>query len=290
MLYLIIGFFCSAAISIVLKIGERKPYNRYAMLMFNYLTCVIVEIIFLPSKEIPFASEGFKFATMLGAINGCMYLASMVMNQINVNKNGAILQSTFARLGVMIPTVFSIIFFGERPSFIQYIGITLVIGVILLMFYGNQAKESEELRKESATTKKPVIILLLMCLLFGGISDFMSKVFQQYGFRELDGWFIICTFSFALLLCFLIVIVTKSKFGVREAIFGVCLGVPNLLSTKFLLKALNSVEAYMAYPIYSVGAILVVMLASMFFFGEKLDKWSKISVILIICAIVCLNL
>ena len=56
------------------------------------------------------------------------------------------------------------------------------------------------------------------------------------------------------------------------------------------MKALSSVSAYIAYPTYSVGAILVVIASSILVFKEKITKWSKISVVMIIIAIVLLNI
>lgn len=283
MVYLVLGLFCSAAISVVLKIGDRKEYDRYGMLMFNYLTCVVTGFLFLPSRQLPENSSGWKFAIVLGVINGCLYLGSMAMNQVNVRRNGAILQSTFARLGVMIPTICSIVLFGERPSFVQALGILLVIAAIILMYIGNQGDSVDPGRK-------PAIALLMCCLLFGGASDFMSKIFEQYGVHDLDDWFVELTFLAALLLCVGIVAVRRIRVGIAEMILGIALGVPNLLSTRFLLKALSTVPAYMAYPMYSVGAIFVVLLISSIFFGEKLSKWSRCSLLLIVSAIVMLNL
>ena len=81
----------------------------------------------------------------------------------------------------------------------------------------------------------------------------------------------------------------EGKIGKAEIITGMSLGIPNYLSSLFLLKSLSSVSAYIAYPTYSVGAILVVIAASTLFFHEKLSAYSRISVLMIIAAIVMLN-
>ena len=73
-------------------------------------------------------------------------------------------------------------------------------------------------------------------------------------------------------------------------ILGLCLGIPNYLSSLLLLKSLSSVNAYIAYPTYSVGAILAVMAASMVIFRERLSRWSYLAIALIIPAILLLNI
>ena len=281
MLFLIFGLLCSAAVSIVLKIGERKEYNRYSMLTVNYITCLIAFLATQIGKSLPAANNNFKFCVLMGTINGLLYLLCMVMNQLNVKRNGAILQSTFARLGVMVPTIISIAFFGERPSWIEIIGILLVLIAVSVM---NIPSEKTEIKA------KPAIGLLLLSLLFGGISDSMSKVFEQYGTRALDDWFMGVTFFSAFIICLATSILRKETIGKRELLLGFALGVPNYISSLLLLKALATVSAYIAYPTYSVGAILVVITISVLFFRERISGWSRIGIVLIITAIIMLNI
>ncbi len=283
MLYLIFALFCSAAISVVLKVGDKRSYDRYGMLTVNYLTCLVSFLITQIGRPAPVFGSSLELCISLGAINGFLYLGCMAMNQINVKRNGAILQSTFARLGVMVPTLLSILFFGERPSAIEICAILLVLVAFSIMNIPDQRMEGE-------SKSKPVISLLLLGLFFGGTSDSMSKVFQVYGERSLDDWFVGITFFFALLIALVIMLIKKERIGKTELIIGICLGVPNYISTLLLLKALSSVSAYIAYPTYSVGAILVVIASSILVFKEKITKWSKISVVMIIIAIVLLNI
>ena len=208
----------------------------------------------------------------------------MLMNQINVKRNGAILQSTFARLGVMVPTAVSIVFFGERPSLSEAFGIVMVLVAFCIM----NIRENDD--NEKRKHEKPVFSLLILGMLFGGIADSALKIFEQFGSHVLEDWFMGLTFLSASIICLLITVAKKGKIGKREIITGLCLGIPNYLSSLLLLKSLSSVSAYIAYPTYSVGAILVVTIASTIFFREKLSKWSKVSFALIIPAVILLNL
>ena len=279
MIYLIAGLISSAIVSLVLKICSRWEYDRYGMFAINYLSCLIPFIFSQIGKELPSVDDDFAFCFIFAILNGLLYLAGLLMNQINVKRNGAILQSTFARLGVMVPTVISIVFFGERPSILETIGIMMVLVSFCIMNIG-----------KNNNNEKPVFSLLILGMLFGGIADSALKVFEQFGDPALENWFMGLTFLSASLICLAITITKKGKIGKREIITGVCLGVPNYLSSLLLLKSLSSVSAYIAYPTYSVGAILVVTIVSTIFFREKLSKWSKVSFALIISAILLLNI
>ena len=76
----------------------------------------------------------------------------------------------------------------------------------------------------------------------------------------------------------------------REMGFGVLLGIPNFLSSLFLLKALSTVPGVIAFPSYSVATILVVALAGLLFFRERLTKKQMVGGLLICIALVLLNL
>ena len=282
MIYLILALLCSAAVSIVLKYCDRMEYSRYGMLTVNYMTCLAAFLITLPGQGLPEYGSDMLFCLSLAAVNGLLYLGCMVMNQVNVRRNGAILQSTFARLGVMVPTIISIAFFGERPSPGQITAIAMVLLAVCIM----------NIRKESGnrTVKKPAVGLLIMGLLLGGVSDSMSKIFEEFGKRSLDSWFMGGTFLTALIISSLITASGKGRIGKREAVMGAALGIPNYISSLFLLKALASVSAYIAYPTYSVGAIIVVIAASALIFRERISRWSKAGVAMIIVAILLLNI
>ena len=155
MLFLIAGLLCSAMVSIVLKASSRWEYDRYLMLAINYMACLIPFIISRIGQPSPAINKDFGLCIIFAAINGFLYLAGMVMNQVNVRRNGAILQSTFSRLGVMVPTCLSIIFFGERPSAKEAIGIIIVLVAFCIM---NIPQEKTEIGTYDDLLGKEVIL------------------------------------------------------------------------------------------------------------------------------------
>ena len=72
--------------------------------------------------------------------------------------------------------------------------------------------------------------------------------------------------------------------------FGLLVGIPNYFSAKFLLGALETLPAVIVYPVYSVGSILVVTLAGVLLFRERLEKHQWVALGVILAALVLLNI
>lgn len=170
MIYLILAIICSSCISLVLKVGAKYSDNRYAMLSCNYITCVLMAVIFMPKDvEFSFVNDE-KFILVLGLINGILFLICMTYNQINVVKNGAILTSTFVRLGVLVPTLLSIILYKEIPTTLQVVGILFVIVAFVVMGMG---QKTDKLSMTKGAFKDLILLMFL-----GGITDSMSSHYR----------------------------------------------------------------------------------------------------------------
>ncbi len=280
MFFLIAAFICSAMVSLVLKVSERWEHDKYGMFAVNYSACLIPFLISRIGSDLPVLNADFSIALIFAAVNGFLYLAGMVMNQLNVKRNGAALQAVFARLGVMVPTCLSIVFFGERPTPMQGLSIIMVLAAFCVM---NIPAEKAEGRI------RPAFGLLFLSLITNGLTDSFLKIFEVFGNRNLDDWFMGATFLSAAAICIVITIKKHGRIGRNEIAIGLCLGIPNYLSSLLLLKSLPYVSAYIAYPTYSVGAILIVMVAGILIFREKLSKWSMLSIVMIIPAVILLN-
>ena len=131
---------------------------------------------------------------------------------------------------------------------------------------------------------------LVVLLLSGGMADAMSKLYEEWGTPEMKDHFLLYTFLVALLLCIVLCLVRREKLCWQDAVFGLALGVPNYLSTRFLLLSLAELPAVVVFPTFSVGTIVLVTLAGMLFFREKLPRRKAIALGVILAALVMLNL
>ena len=76
----------------------------------------------------------------------------------------------------------------------------------------------------------------------------------------------------------------------RELAAGVAVGVPNYFSSVLLLRALEKLPAFLVYPVFSAGTIVLVLLLSALLFREKPGKKQLLGLLFILAALVLLNL
>ena len=277
MIYLILAIISSALVSLVMRLSTDKVKGNIAMLVVNYIVCMCLAVFFTGFGELLPESQGLGRTLGLGSVNGVLYLASFVLFQLNVKRNGVVLSSTFMKLGLLVPMVLSVFLFGEMPEVVQIIGFVLAIIAILMI---NLEKDS------GGNGFKFGLVLLLLC---GGMADAMSKVFEEIGETAHSQQFLLYTFVVAFILCVCFMAYKKQKIGKSEMVFGALIGIPNFFSAKFLLKSLENMDAVIAYPTFSVATILVITLVGVMAFKEKLGKrqWAALGIIL--AALILLN-
>lgn len=274
---LILAICSSAAISLIMRLSSDKVKNNVSMLAVNYLTCLFLAALFTGNSFFP-GDKLLPEALGMGIIHGVLYLASFVTFQLSVRRSGVVLSAIFMKLGLLVPMVVSIFLFHEIPGPAQVLGFALAVGAIILINFEKNAAASAS------------ALGLLMLLILGGTADAMSKIFEELGPGHLSGQFLLYTFLTAFVLCLGLVMLKKQRFTRWELLYGFAIGIPNFFSARFLLGALESLEAVIVYPTYSVATILLITLAGTFFFRERLNRrqWAALGIILL--ALVLLNL
>ena len=154
MIYLILAIISSALVSLVMLLSTDKVKGNIAMLVVNYIVCMCLAAFFAGFGELLPESQGLERTLGLGSVNGVLYLASFVLFQLNVKRNGVVLSSTFMKLGLLVPMVLSVFLFGEMPEVVQIIGFVLAIIAILMI---NLEKDS------GGNGFKFGLVLLLLC-------------------------------------------------------------------------------------------------------------------------------
>lgn len=271
MIFLLLAIISSALVSVIMRLSTAKVPNNVGMLAVNYLTCIVAAVLYVDGFKLFPQTEGLAKTIALGGINGFLYLASFVIFQYSVKKSGVVLSSVFMKLGMLVPIVASVAFFGEVPSLLHVIGFALATSAIVMI------------NKNDGTGEKANILTLVFLLLLSGGAEGMSKVFEEVGPPSLSSQFLFYTFVFAFVLCVSFMLLKKQRICKNELIYGIAIGIPNFFSAKFVLRALADVPAIIVFPSFAVATILAVSLAGVFAFKEKLSKlqWAAVAIIVI---------
>lgn len=305
MLYLLLAIFCSSSIALIFKYSEGNAMNRMAVTSANYFIAFIVSLIMaLSNKSLSFNaieltgnfSNEFKtvilqnngqfsfyssliWAGVLGFITGVFFYLSFVYYQKSVKENGAGISGAFAKIGILIPMILSIILWRELPTSLQWIGIFLALLSIFIVNFSFDM-----------TTRNYINKTLILLFLFGGIGEFQNKLFQTYSQVITKDVFLFFVFFTAFLISLYSTFKGNKKISLKDLMIGILVGIPNLFSSYFLILALTALKTSIVFPIYSAGSILLINIGSFIIFKEKLTKKQLYSVALTILALILINI
>lgn len=288
MIYLVLAILSSSSIAWLFKITEGGSYNRYRVTTANYGVAFFVSLV-LYALSLLKGNKAFSLSSLhldsllgIGIPAGLCFFLSFVFYQKSVKENGASLSGMFGKLGILLPMMVSVILWHEIPSLVQTFGILLAVGAMVYVNYSpNQTTFSK--------SQKSLIYLFLA----GGMAEFSSKLFQKMGEPTEKNLFLFIVFfvafSLSLYKSLHSEILPESSLK-KDLIAGGVVGIPNLLSSVFLISALGQVPATIAFPIYSSGAIAVISLGSWVFFKEEIGRRSRWGLVMTMIAMILVNL
>ena len=283
MFNLLIAIIFSALIPVLMKYAHNKNLAEEVILTFNYLIAVTVSIVFTYFKFDNYIDlfSDFKSIVLLlviGTITGLMYYSGFYFYQKSVKENGVSLSIAVGKMGIVIPMILSLILWKEIPETLQWIGILMsIIAIAIINIKPNDFKGAK------------IKTSLLLFFIIGGLCDFLNKLFEVSIGAQYTDLFLVLVFGTAFIASLYNTV--KNKNISKESIaYGIAVGVPNMLTSFFLINALAVMNATVVFPIYSGGAIMLSMLWSIYAFNEKLKGKDIVGIILIFIALVFINL
>jgi drug/metabolite transporter (DMT)-like permease len=303
MLYLILAIGCSASIALIFRISETRDMNRYAVTTTNYVTACITAIVTVVATGHSFPSPtavidalprlagavvgradqltdtaSQAWAVCVGLVAGVFFFLAFIYYQVSVRNHGVSLPGAFAKLGILVPMSLSLILWQEIPRTIQWVGIALAVGSIVLV------------NRPADRLKRGLKLSLLLLFAFGGLAEFSNKVFQRHGMLEDKAIFLLVTFFVAFVLSFIVTVRKGLPVKRRDILTGIAVGLPNLFSSYFLIEALDRIPAAAVFPAYGAGTIVVITIVGAALMGERLAWRDRLVVVLAIVSIVLINL
>ena len=303
MIYLIFAILCSSAIALLFKYSERIGAKIYTVTCSNYLIAFLTSIIMIIYKQnydvtkgnLSFISEFSRaissadyimspyssiiFGLIFGPVAGIFFFSSFIYYQKSVKVNGVSLSGTFSKLGVLVPMILSIVLWNEIPTLIQAAGIAVTVVAIIIV---NRSSDKES---ELSVNRS------LMALFFlGGMVEFSNKIYQKYAMIEYKEVFLFMVFVSAFIISLGFLIREKTRIELRDVAVGFAVGIPNLFTSYFLIMALDTIKASVAFPVFSAGTILIITAAGSVIFREQIAPKNRIAIVLVITAIILMNM
>ncbi len=279
MIYLILAIISSTIISIFMRCSEHYISAKIPMLSVNYLACMVLAVLRSNGAVLTLPQTQTALTLGLGLINGAIYLLALVLIQYTMRINGVVLSSVFSKMGgLIVPLAVSIGLFREAPTWVQLCGTALsALAIFLLTGYSTE-------NKIIGTGS------LMLLFLMQGTASAMSKVFEHLIGAAQFNHFLFYTFGFAMLLSIGLCIRKKERPGKWEILFGLLIGIPNFFSASLLLLALEALPAVIVYPTTGVGGIMILSLAGVVLFHERLEKKQWLGILTVVVSVFLLNL
>lgn len=301
---LIAATLCSASLALLFRRGAGRGMDRLAVTMANYATASIAAALLwaIGSRGAPDA--GLTPAAVLIAVpGGVLYFLGFLLYQRAVARHGTGVAGMYGKLGVLVPMAASMIVWREFPSAGGAAGMMLAVAAIVVSQSGAPVSRSpgrqpataagaapgSGVRAGSLAGGGPVHPLLIAQLLVMGLAEFTNKLFERYGTLAARPAFLFLLFTIALVSAAGALAASRARPRWGEVGLGVAVGIPNLLSSWFLIAALETVPAAVAFPLFSAGATALITIGARLLFGERPTPRQRLAITLTVVALVLLN-
>ena len=285
MLYLLGAIFCSAIIPTIFRFAQIKKCKQAPVLSFNYVMCLlIVAASYFTSKNyLPVNISGeygrsLILSVAIGIVCGALYYFGFFFYQKSVSVSGAAMSSAFGKMGVIIPVALSAVFWKEYPTWFAAIGIALALCAVALSYFDFKSFSFTKLH-----------LVLIVFFFIGGLADFTNKIFQKYCLAQHEMFFLFFVFLSALIFS-LKETISDKKPDKKEILIGLSLGIPNMLTAFFIIRALYLLPAFIVFPMFSGGTILLALILSLILYKDMPSKKQIISIFMIVVALIMLNI
>ncbi len=271
-IFIVLSSACSVLIAHFLKVTEFKKLSTVKVLTVNYVIASAVAF-FSPvgAAEFDFNFEAALPAIVFAVIVGFIFIANFFIYSKSVSKNGVGISVSAMRMSLMIPVLLSTIWYMEMMSVSQWVGFFTVI-IALFLLLPNKRRMLRE--------PKSAAWLLILLFLGTGLGDGSLKIFEaDFSSYLTKEQFMGTVFLSATVVGFVAVIIKRDlKFSVQEVGMGILVGIPNLYSAIFLIKALEILNGAVVYSVVNILTVLGATVLGLIRWGDIVTpaQWAGI--------------
>lgn len=283
MILILLSAACSVILAHLLKSAETRRLSTINVLTVNYLTALLAAISLNVYSGKPVIPDFPLWFVLFAGVVGCLFIINFFIFSKSVDRNGLGVTIASMRVSLLIPILVSVLVYGEILNLRKVSGIIIVF---LAMGFFITAKKTLDIQRVSHH------LLLIALFVITGLVDSSLKVFE----REMLGTSTEAHFMTALFVVAFITGLTVSfwqgemqKITSREIFYGALVGVPNLFSSIFLIKALSIIDASAAYSLVNLLVITGGTMVGIIIWKDKVTPKEWAGLVLALLAIVLLG-
>ena len=270
------------------KVSQLVTGTRGAAVtnLIRMILCTLISI-FLLLTGIEEASLVPDLPAIFIGIGAGIFLSMFTITWLLAVQKGAFVLISVAQMfGVVVTLLCSTVVFHTLPTLLQYLGIALLMGAVLVM--------SSYSKKLKGSLTVSAIVLLVLCGVSSGLYDFTLKLFTTYSTSSKSMLNLMTYFVSALILGGMALMPQKAekaekvplkKIFLPILLMSICL----FLNSYFKAFSTQYLDDAQLYPIYQAGGLILSTAIGAFFFKEKVTVRCVIGLVLAFAAILLLK-
>lgn len=284
-LALLAAFFAGIT-TVLCKIGMSKTSANIATLLrtiFVMLFSLIVILIMGTFKDLSaFTTNNYVFlglSSISTATSWIFYYHAIKAGEVN---KVAVLD----KFSVVLTMILAIVFLNEKANFYTYSAMVLIfVGTVFMLYQKKDTTEKTddiEVSKKKTIQKKQYLFALLSCVFAS-----LNNIFAKIGLKGIDSTLATLFRTIVVILALLIIMFFRheykqfKKLDKKNVLFILLSGLTTSLSWLLYNKALQLGSVTVIVPIDKLS-IVVMVLCSMFFLKERINKWGFLGLFFIV--------
>jgi drug/metabolite transporter (DMT)-like permease len=270
---LILFILSSSSLFVVFR-GLGKHFDPLQVILWNYFFCTMLSFLFSWMDNgihaSCFASDWFWPAIGLGAL----FLFNFSLTEQSVRNMGLSVSSVASKLSLILPFFFSLYISGASPGIMSWAGLLLCLAAIIL-----SSLKPESNKNEVAFSWK--WLLPAGIFLGTGFTDILTQWLNQNLVPPSESavfvlFVFLGAFLAALILTFFRRWRNELQFKFNHILPGFLLGLPNFISYKSILAALDAFQhqGNVVFPIANLGVIILSSMVSFLYFRDPFTRWN----------------
>ncbi|MEO8885178.1 MAG: EamA/RhaT family transporter [Mucilaginibacter sp.] len=285
MLFVILSICCSVIILVLLKLAKRYHIDVLQAVTWSYFSVVVVT--WLVYK--PHITTGVLSSTLSNYNYILLAVLMPVMFMLiksSIQATGIILTIIATRLSLVVPLIFSFLWFGKVLNHSQLLGIALsLIAIICAIPW----KKGRGAKKSTGAW----FYLLIIFMGVGLVDVLTDKLILIKNSPDTTSLFITFVMAFIVSMLFVAIQIArkKTRFSVPHVLIGCVLGFANFGRVFFYLKGMKALDTQPSgfFLAINIGIITLGTLVALLIFNEKLSIINKIAIFFTLVAVLVLS-
>ncbi|MBI1315335.1 hypothetical protein GC167_00535 [bacterium] len=265
--------------------GRWAVDNRWAVAV-NYTFCAVGGILLSPIGGPQFNEVWWIPALMLGTAFTYLFVKMAALTQ----SGGLALSTIASQMSLLIPVALAPLLYGETLGLWRALGIGVgLVSIGLMVTPSKRAIPAQN----PGTGRSPWVDTLIIFLGTGLCTALVKYSRFYFVGAESELLFVGCVFGIAAFWAW-VGVVRAPRLDRAQAVqstwAGLVLGIPNLGSLVFLVKALGSgLDSAWVFPMNNLGIVLISSVAGWLIFGQRLGIKSLLGIGAALVAVVLMR-